>query len=68
MKEEVKTVTLDPYEEGAVITALNDMRSKGLSEQKCTDFVDDLMLKILNTPQKRARKLRRMGRYRDETR
>ena len=55
MKEERKTVTLDQYEEGAVITALNDMRNKELSEKECTDFVDDLMLKILRTPQKKVR-------------
>jgi len=60
MKEEIKTVTLDPYEEGAVITALNEMRNKGLSEKECTEFVDDLMLKILRTPQKKVR-------VRDET-
>jgi len=55
MKEERKIVNLDPYEEGAVITALNDMRNKGLSEKECTEFVDDLMLKILRTPSKKAR-------------
>lgn len=68
MKEDIKTVTLDPYEEGAVITALNDMRNKGLSEQENTDFVDDLMLKILHTPLKSKRKPRYAGRCRDEAR
>ena len=55
MKEEQKTVTLDPYEEGAVITALKDMRTKELAEQEPTDFVDELMLKILHAPQKKVR-------------
>lgn len=52
MKEEKRVVALDPYEEGAVITALNDMRNKDLEDKKSTDFVDDLLLKILHAPQK----------------
>ncbi len=55
MKEEMVVVELDPYEEGAVITALNDMRNKGLENQESTDFVDDLLLKILHAPQRKAR-------------
>jgi hypothetical protein len=55
MKEEQRVITLDEYEEGAVITALNDMRNKGLSEQESTDFVDELLLKILNSPQKKVK-------------
>jgi len=55
MKEEQKTVTLDSYEEGAVITALNDLRNKEIEEKQPTDFVDDLMLKILRTPSRKAR-------------
>jgi len=55
MKEEQRIVALDPYEEGAVITALNDMRNKELEDEKTTDFVDDLLLKILHAPQKKVR-------------
>jgi hypothetical protein len=55
MKEEQRVVALDSYEEGAVITALNDMRNKDLEDKKSTDFVDDLLLKILHAPQKKVR-------------
>jgi hypothetical protein len=55
MKEEKVVIELDPYEEGAVITALNAMRNKELEEQEPTDFVDDLLLKILHAPQKKVR-------------
>lgn len=55
MKEEQRFIALDPYEEGAVITALNDMRNKELEDKKSTDFVDDLLLKILHSPQKKVR-------------
>lgn len=61
MKEEQRIIALDPYEEGAVITALNDVRSKELEEEKPTDFVDDLLLKILHAPHRKVR-------VRDETR
>jgi hypothetical protein len=55
MKEDLKTVTLDTYEEGAVISALNDMRNKEIAEKESTDFVDELMLKILHAPQRKVR-------------
>lgn len=55
MKEEKKTVTLDPYEEGAIITALNDMRNKQIEEKEPTDFADELLLKILHAPQRKVR-------------
>jgi len=61
MKETKVTIKLDPYEESLVITALNDMRNKELEKQKFTDALDDLLLKILHTPQRKAR-------VRDETR
>ncbi|GHT86781.1 hypothetical protein FACS18947_6870 [Bacteroidia bacterium] len=55
MKEEKVVVELDPYEEGAVITALNDMRNKELEKQEPTDFVDELLLKILHAPGRKVR-------------
>ncbi|HCC34780.1 MAG TPA: hypothetical protein DEQ02_03780 [Ruminococcaceae bacterium] len=55
MKEEKVILELDPYEEGAVISALNELRNKELENQKPTDFVDDLLLKVLHAPQKKVR-------------
>jgi len=55
MKEEQKIVALDTYEEGAIITALNDMRTKEIKEKEPTDFVDDLMLKILHAPKRKVK-------------
>lgn len=55
MKEEQRIIGLDAYEEGAVITALNDMRNKEISKQESTDFVDELMLKIMHAPQKKVK-------------
>jgi hypothetical protein len=55
MKEEQKLIGLDEYEEGAIISGLNELRSKEIAEQEPTDFVDDLMLKILHTRPKKVR-------------
>jgi hypothetical protein len=54
IKKDEKHIALDRYEEGAVISALNDMRNEQLGEKRPTDFVDELMLKILHTPSKKV--------------
>lgn len=55
MKEEKVVLKLDSYEEGAVITALNDLRNKELENQEPTDFVDDLLLKVLHSPKRKVK-------------
>jgi hypothetical protein len=55
VKEEKKYIGLDVYEEGAVIKALNDMRTKELAEGKPTDVENELILKIIHTPARKAR-------------
>ena len=55
MKEEQKTISLDAYEEGAVIEALNKIRTEQLGSLRSADFVSDLMLKILQAPTKKTR-------------
>lgn len=55
MREEQKTVRLDAYEEGAVIEGLNKIRTEQLQKEEPSDFVSDLMLKIIRTPSKKAK-------------
>ena len=54
-KEEKKYIALDAYEEGAVIKALNDMRTKELAEGRPTDVENELILKIIRAPTRKAR-------------
>ena len=54
-REEKKSIDLDVYEEGAVIEALNDMRTKQLAEGKPTDVQNELILKIIHAPTRKAR-------------
>ena len=55
MKEERRIIDLDKYEEGAVITALNDLRNDNIEEKKSTDVVDSLLIKIFHAPTKKVR-------------
>jgi hypothetical protein len=55
MREEKVILELDRYEEGAIIKALNDMRNRGIAEQKPTDVADELLLKIIRAPTRKAR-------------
>jgi hypothetical protein len=52
---EQKTVSLDAYEEGAVIEGLNKIRTEQLEKSGDAEFVSDLMLKIIHAPAKKAR-------------
>ena len=55
MKDEKKTVTLDAYEEGAVIEGLNKIRTEQIEKDGAADFVSDLMLKIMKAPTKKTK-------------
>lgn len=59
--EEKRVLTLDRYEHGVVINALNDMRNDLLEEERPTDIVDEVLLKAIDAPTKKIR-------FRDEAR
>lgn len=50
MKEEKRVLTLDRYEHGVLITALNDLRNDLIEEDRPTDTVDDMLLKAIDAP------------------
>lgn len=53
---EWKTVVLlDQYERNILINALNEFRNNLLQEQRSTDAVDELMIKIHEARQKKLR-------------
>lgn len=60
-KEEKRVLTLDKYEHGVVVNALNEMRNDLLEEQRSTDIVDEVLLKAIDAPTKKVK-------CRDETR
>ena len=54
-KEEKRVLTLDKYEHGVVVNALNEMRNDLLEEQRYTDIVDEVLLKAIDAPTKKVR-------------
>ena len=53
MKKELKVIDFDKYEIRIIITALNDLRNRLLNEDKDTFNVDELLLKVLDAPEKK---------------
>ena len=60
-KEEKRVLTLDKYEHGVVINALNVMRNDLIGENRPTDAVDDVLLKAIDAPTRKVR-----GKVREE--
>lgn len=54
-RQEHRVLTLTSLEHSMVIRALNDMRNDLLQKQHSTDLVDDVLLKAIDAPARRAR-------------
>ena len=54
-KEEKRVLTLDRYEHGVVVNALNELRNDLLEEQRSTDIVDEVLLKAIDAPPKKVK-------------
>ena len=54
-KQKKRVLTLDRYEHGVVINALNEMRNDLLEEERPTDIVDEVLLKAIEAPTKKVR-------------
>lgn len=56
MKDEERVLTLDGYEYGLVVNALNELRNDLIEEHRPTDAVDELLLKTIDAPTKKQNK------------
>ncbi len=54
-KQERRILSLDKYEHGVVINALNEMRNDLIGEDRPTDIVDEVLLKTIDAPTKKVR-------------
>lgn len=54
-KGEKRILELDRYEHGMVINALNEMRNDLIGEKRPTDIVDEVLLKAIDAPARKAR-------------
>ncbi len=52
MKEKKYYIAFDRYEQGTMIYALNEMRNRLIEEDRYTDAVDELIIKICNAKTK----------------
>lgn len=55
MKEERYHIELDKYDKNIVLNALNTLRNKQVREERPTDPVDDLIIKVSDAPTRKAR-------------
>lgn len=55
-RAEKRVLTLDRYEHGVVINALNEMRNDLLEEERPTDILDEVLLKVIDAPTKKEKR------------
>ena len=53
-KQEKVILTLDKYEHGIIIRALNGLRNDMLKETRASDAVDEVLLKAIHAPSKKG--------------
>ena len=60
-----KTLVLDQYEYGVIFHSLNDRRNRMLEENRATDAVDDVLLKVIQAMEP-SRKEKRRHKHHEE--
>lgn len=64
MAEEKKVVTLDDFEQRLMVSGLMDFRNDLLRDEKPTEDINDLILKVIDAPTKKEkRRADREARY-----
>lgn len=59
MKEERYYLSVDEYEQGVLLRALNDKKSALIKQGKSTDAVDELIVRVGKAPTKKFKVLER---------
>ena len=54
-REERRVLSLDQYQHGVIVNALNYKRNDLIKEKRPTDIVDEVLLKALDAPRKKVR-------------
>ena len=55
MKEKKYYIALDDFERRVVVNCMNEMRYKLIADGKYTDALDDVLLKVINSKQKKLK-------------
>ena len=56
MAEEKKVLTLDEYEQRLMVSGLMDFRNDLLKDDKPTEDINDLILKVIDAPTKKEKR------------
>jgi hypothetical protein len=56
MKAEKRVVTLDEFQQNLLINGMNEYRNDLLEDQKPTEDVDDLLLKLIHAPTRKEKR------------
>ena len=56
MAEEKKVITLDDFEQRLMVSGLLDFRNDLLKEEKPTEDINDLILKVIDAPTKKEKR------------
>ena len=56
MAEEKKVITLDDFEQRLMVSGLMDFRNDLLKEEKPTEDINDLILKVMDAPTKKEKR------------
>ena len=56
MAEEKKVITLDYFEQRLMVSGLMDFRNDLLKEEKPTEDINDLILKVIDAPTKKEKR------------
>jgi len=55
MKEKKFYIVLDDFERRVVVNCMNEMRNSLIEDGKCTDTLDEVILKIIRSKQKKLK-------------
>ena len=53
MRNEKYYIALDDFERRVVVNCMNEMRNSLIKEGKCTEVLDEVLLKIIRSKQKK---------------
>ena len=56
MAEEKKVITLDDFEQRLMVSGLMDFRNDLIKEEKPTEDINDLILKVIDAPTKKEKR------------
>ena len=61
MTDEKRVIVLDDFEQRLIVNGLTEFRNDLLREEKPTEDVDDLILKVIDAPTKREKRRTERG-------